>query len=110
MALITVEQLRQKLETVKEFPVSDYIAQLQERVRTIPDLAFLQAQLGNGLPQEQFKLGDHLSSSNAQALIYNLGQSVTAWGLASMHPEDDPYNFRGCVEMVGPCLCLWLAG
>jgi hypothetical protein len=103
MATVKVEQLRQALETVPQFPVATFIEQLQERARTVSDLSFIQPQLGNGLPQESLLNGDHLTSSDGQALIATLAQATTASGLASMRPEDDPYNFRSCVDNV--CLC-----
>ncbi|KAF2729658.1 hypothetical protein EJ04DRAFT_555937 [Polyplosphaeria fusca] len=95
---ITVEQLRQALETAPQFPTATYVEQLQERARTVSDLSFLQSGLGNGLAQEKFLHGDHLSGGNAGALIDRLAQSSTAHALSNISPGDDNYGFRDCID------------
>lgn len=47
--MITVEELRQALESTPSFIVATWVEQLQERARNISDLSFLQKDLGPGL-------------------------------------------------------------
>ena len=95
------EELRQALETAPEFPTATYVEQLQEYARTVPNLAFLEGGLGTPLAQEKLLNGAHLTHGVAKSFIEVLASASTARGLAKISGSDDPYNFRGCINMVG---------
>lgn len=98
--MITVEELRQALESTPKFIVATWVEQLQEHARNISDLSFLKNDLGAGLSQEKILHGDHLQSGGASSLIDTLAQATTAHAVASLGEGDDPYSFRNCADQV----------